>query len=335
MIAPVRFGLVGAGAIAQSYVKVFESSNLTALTAVVDVRADAARALAEIGGGAVLADPRSLAESGICDAVVVCTPPHTHEAICIELIEHDIPVLCEKPLSLNPESVGRMIEVAVRRNVALTMASKFRYVEDVIRAKSILESGILGEIILFENAFTSRVDMAGRWNADPALSGGGVLIDNGTHSVDIARYFLGGVVEVQAVEGKRVQALAVEDTVRLFLRTESGVMGTIDLSWTLNKELSSFIDLYGSRGVVRVGWNESVYRQTGNRDWIRFGEGYDKHDAMQRMVENFCKYLLGEERLLTSLEDILSSAAVIETAYTSMRSDRWVQVPVLHPARIP
>src|SRR5262249_28661728 len=271
------------GGIAQAYAQAFESSEHARLVAVADVRVEAARALADgAGAGCIAYDSyEQMATESTFDAVVICTPPLSHPEICLHFLERKVHVLCERPLAIDSDSAGKMLEAARAAGVKLTMASKFRYVEDVIRAKSIVTSGILGEIILFENAFTARVDMANRWNANPAISGGGVLIDNGAHSVDLMRYFLGPLADVQVVEGKRVQGLPVEDTVRIFVRSQSGVMGSIDLSWSINKELDSYINIYGSHGTIAVGWKESKYRQTSSRDWVAFGKGYNKVQAFR------------------------------------------------------
>jgi predicted dehydrogenase len=219
-----------------------------------------------------------------------------------------------------------MIDAAERAGVLLTMASKFRYVEDVIKAKSIVASGILGEIILFENAFTARVDMSMRWNSNPSISGGGVLIDNGTHSVDLMRYFLGPLMEVHAVEGKRVQGLPVEDTARLFVQSVGGVMGSVDLSWSINKELDSYLNIYGSQGTVQVGWKESRYRQQSSRDWVVFGKGYNKVQAFRDQIGNFARAIRRQEPLLITPEDALASVEVIEAAYRSLREAAWTRV---------
>lgn len=326
MSGPLRFGMVGAGAIAQSYVEVFRGCEEARLAAVADVREEAARSTAE----ELECPPYSSYEDMIAaeplDAILVCTPPATHHDVCLHALERGVAVLCEKPLTLDVAAARRLLDEAARRRTMLTMAAKFRYVEDVVRAKAIVASGILGELVLFENAFASRVDMSGRWNADPSLSGGGVIVDNGTHSVDIARYFLGAIVQVMAVEGKRVQALPVEDTAQIFLRSEGGVMGTVDLSWSLDKELASFITIYGSHGIVQIGWQRSRYRQLSSSDWVTFGEGYDKIDAMRRNVVNFARALRGEEELLITAEDALASVQVVETAYASLREDHWVRV---------
>jgi predicted dehydrogenase len=326
---PLDFGLVGAGAIAQAYSQAFRASRAARVAAVADLRPQAARALAEELGCAAYASHQEMADRVHLDAVLICTPPASHAEICLDFLARRVAVLCEKPLALDAAGARRMVAAAEAAGVLLTMASKFRYVEDVKRAKSIVASGILGEIVLFENAFTSRVDMARRWNAQPGVSGGGVLIDNGTHSVDLVRYFLGPVVEVNAVEGKNVQRLPVEDTVRLFMRSHDGVMASIDLSWSLNKELPSYLDIYGSHGTVRVGWKESRYRQAGSSDWVVFGTGYDKVQALRRQLDNFCAAVRGSEPLLIQAEDAIASVEVIEAAYHSLRHCHWVAVA--HP----
>lgn len=323
----LKFGLVGAGSIAQAYAQAFETSDTACLVAVADVRSNAARALAEGLGCRSYDSYQELADAETAlSGVVICTPPVTHPEISTHFLRRKVHVLCEKPLSIDVASARMMLDVAMENGVTLTMATKFRYVEDVVRAKSIVASGILGEIVLFENAFTSRVDMSSRWNSNPAISGGGVLIDNGTHSVDLMRYFLGPLADVQVVEGKRSQGLAVEETVHIFVRSTRGVMGAIDLSWSINKELDSFINIYGSRGTVSVGWKESKYRQSSSRDWIVFGKGYDKVEAFRNQIDNFSRAIVGEESLLVTPEDALASVEVVEAAYTALRENRWTTV---------
>lgn len=324
----VQFGLVGAGGIAQSYLQAFQTSDIAELVAIADVRAEAAAAMAEKAHCRSFSSHEAMINAIDLDAVIVCTPPVSHPNICIEFLERGVHVLCEKPLSVNSRSAVAMQEAAERSGTILTMASKFRYVEDVIKAKQIVASGILGEVVLFENAFTARVDMTHRWNANPAISGGGVLIDNGTHSLDIMRYFLGALAEVQVVEGKRIQGLPVEDTVRIFAKSTSGIMGNIDLSWSINKELDYYIRIYGSQGTISVGWKESKYRQANSPDWIPFGKGYDKVQAFRSQIENFSKAIRQEEPLLITAEDGIASVEAIEAAYRALHHSTWTPIVI-------
>lgn len=319
----LKFGIVGAGAIAQTWAQAFEGCEHAQLVAVSDVRGEAAKALAEGFGCKSYDTFEAMFNDAKCEAVIVCTPPATHPEICLHFLERKVHVLCEKPLSIEVKSAQQMVETARAAGVQFTMASKFRYVDDVIRAKSIVASGILGEIVLFENAFTARVDMSSRWNANAKISGGGVLIDNGTHSVDIMRYFLGPLAEIQVVEGKRSQGLPVDETVHVFVRSVNGVMGSIDLSWSINKELDSYINIYGSHGSISVGWKESKYRQSASRDWVVFGRGYNKTQAFRSQLNNFARTTRGEEMLLITAEDAIASTEAIQAAYTSLRKEHW------------
>ena len=330
----LRFGLVGAGGIAQSYAQAFAASGEAELVAVADVVPDAARSMAEAFGCKPFQSHEAMLQSGKLDAVIVCSPPASHREICVDFLQKKVPVLCEKPLSVDGKSARGIIDAARRAGVKFTMASKFRYVEDVKKAKAIVTAGLLGEIILFENAFTSRVDMSNRWNSNPEISGGGVLIDNGTHSVDLVRYFLGPIADVQVVEGKRSQGLAVEETVRIFVRSTAGVLGSIDLSWSINKEQESYINIYGTHGTLWIGWRESRYRQSGARDWVVFGKGYNKVQAFRSNIDNFARAIRGEEALLIDADDALASVEVIEAAYADLRRSHWISVGKQEPLKI-
>jgi predicted dehydrogenase len=325
---PLRFGLIGAGRIAETYVQAFAAlaeAGAARIAAVADVRPEAAQGLAQRLECPAFASHRAMSLACPLDAVVVCTPPVSHPEIALHFLRRGVHVLCEKPLSIDLRSARLMAFGARRSGALLAMASKFRYVEEVVEAQRLAASGAVGEIVEVECSFTSRVEMAGRWTSRPALSGGGVLIDNGTHAVDLIRLFLGPLSGVQAVEGIRGQGLAVEETVRLFARNERGALGSIDLSWSVNREAHDYLVLYGTEGVVQIGWRESRWRRTGS-DWVPFGAGYDKVRAFRSQIANFAGAVRGDEELRITMDDALASVEVIEAAYRALDASRWTAV---------
>jgi len=319
---PVNFGLVGAGGIAQAYGDAFTQSKRTDLLAVADVSEENASALAEkCDAEAYKTHTAMLDAQPELDAIIICTPPNTHADIACEALSRGIHVLCEKPLSVTSSDARRMARTAEHNSVILTMASKFRYVQDVEIAKNLVDSGKIGDIILFENAFTGFVDMSKRWNSVPAISGGGVLIDNGTHSLDLTRYFLGPIADIEVIEGLRTQNLPVEETVNICARSESGAIAQIDLSWTINKSLPHYIRIFGTKGEIFLGWQESKVKTDG--DWEVFGTGYDKTGAFLNQINNFAAAIRDEEELIITAADGIASVEAVETAYQSLQKENF------------
>jgi predicted dehydrogenase len=170
-MATTKFAIVGAGAISQGYAQAFQTCDEAEVIGVADLRTNAAQSLAEVLGCQAFDSYHDMSEECDLDAILVCTPPASHPEICLHFIEEKVHVLCEKPFAVSSEEALRVVNAANEQGVKITMASKFRYAGDVIKAKQIVDSGVLGEIVLFENAFTSFVDMSKRWNSDPEISG--------------------------------------------------------------------------------------------------------------------------------------------------------------------
>jgi predicted dehydrogenase len=321
-------GLIGVGAIAQSYVQALAAGDVARIGAICDANANIREAAAEALGCPAYATVAELIAGEDIDGAIIATPPATHRDLACALLGTGIPVLCEKPLTLSAGDAKDIIASARKSGALISMASKFRYVEDINRARSILASGVLGDILMIDNLFSAPVDMRRRWNSDPAVSGGGVIIDNGTHSVEIVRHFGGSIRRVAAVAQNCVGGLGVEDTASLFVETESGARGRIELSWTLAKTSPVFVTVYATEGVLEVGWQQSRYRRTNDRDWTKIGDGYDKIAAFRANVANFCAAIDGTQPLLTDWKDAIASVHVIQAAYRSIAEGGFIDVPV-------
>jgi len=322
----VKITIVGCGRIAQTHLQALEKIDRADLKAVCDVSSQTARSVAEQFKCQAYTDCRKMLASEEPDALIICSPPNTHSKISTLALTQGVNVLCEKPFALNSNEAKQMVLTAKKKKLLLMMASKFRFVDDVVRAKGMLQSGFLGKPVLFENIFCSRVDMSKRWNSRKRISGGGVLVDNGTHSVDIARFLLGPIAYVQAQFGFQIQDIAVEDTATLYLRSTGGVMGTVDLSWSINKEVDSYINIYGTEGTACIGWRESKYKLYEKDKWETFGKGYDKLESFLNQINHFIDCIIYRKKPIISALDGLESVRVIETAYWSSRVNKWMKV---------
>ncbi len=322
----IRVAIVGAGAIARAHADALAASPHFELVYVVDVDAMRASELADKFGARAATSIDALTDGSV-DAAIVSTPPVTHRDVTIALLEAGVHVLCEKPFALERRNAYEMAETAKRCGRVLTMATKFRFVNDLTIARDAIAAGKIGTLYRVTNVFASPVDMSGRWNTDPAFSGGGVIIDNGTHSVDIMRYILGPIESVRAIESTKERAYpAVEDTGRIEVLSAGGVFGRIELSWSEQSAGPWFISILGSRGGIDIGWKGSRRRFDGASEYTAFGAGYDKMAAFAGQIADFAAAIRGERPTTTSLDEAVASVDVIDAAYASMRADRWIAV---------
>ncbi len=270
-----------------------------------------------------------LAGGHFADCGVICTPPSRHAEIAIPLMQRGTNVLCEIPFAPDSAAANKMIDVSRDFGVHLMMGSRFRYITDIIHARGLIQSGILGRILVFEIDFRDVVENNNhkRFLSDDGY--GGVLMDGGIHAIDLARYFFGPLLRIRAEEAQRHQFQDVEDTVKLDMRTKSGAIGTAQLSWTIKNACDDYIRIYGTQGILCIGWKKSMYRLNGVVDWIKFGEGYSTLESMTRQMENLIDAVTGEGIPEITADDGRESVRALEAAYQSLQTGNWIH---LHPA---
>jgi predicted dehydrogenase len=323
----VRVGIIGVGHAGRIHLEAWQGVDGVEIVAIAD-RVPAIRRWGRDLGLRTYADPLDMIARETLDAVSICTPPVHHAQVAVACLERNLDVLCEKPLAVTGPEALRMLRVATRVRRHLLLATKFRHVPDLQRARELIAEGRIGEPVAFEIDFSSMVDMSKRWNSRRALAGGGVVIDNGCHAFDIVAYLFGTVARVHATRLKPLQNIAVEDSATVLVAAGQGLIGRIDLSWSLATGRETFVTVYGSEGTIEVGWRGSRLRPAG-RPPEPIGNGYDKGEAHRRMLTAFRDVVTEGKQAWISPGECLRTVAAVEAAYLSLRSGGWVTVDMM------
>lgn len=250
----LRMALLGGGSIGAVHAQAIHDVEGARLTLVSDGGSGRGRALAERFGAHYLPDANAAATDARVDAVVVATPSGLHAEAAVPAAEHGKHVLVEKPLDVRLARCDAMIEAARRHGTVLAGVFQNRFAPGVARARDALAAGRLGRLVL-ANAVVPWHRPAGYyrdggWHGTRDLDGGGALMNQGIHSVDLLQHLAGPVVRVAAESGTRVHAIEVEDTASAALRFASGALGTLQATTASWPGTPARVELYGETGSI-------------------------------------------------------------------------------------
>jgi predicted dehydrogenase len=322
---PIRVGIVGFGRAGRVHLDAWRAVAGVEVVAVCDPSPEAVVA-ARAMGLPIVSDAQELFAARSLDAVSIAVPPAQHAPLAIAALEQGLDVLCEKPLATHGPAAMRMVQTAARTGRHLLLATKFRHVGDLVATRALIAAGTIGEPVGFEVEFTSRVDMRQRWNARRHVSGGGVIIDNGCHAFDIVSFLFGAVGRVHATHYRPVQPLAVEDSAIILVEGSRGLLGRVELSWSLTTQRETYVVVHGTEGSIDVGWRRSRLRLHGRPERPLDAGHYDRHACHTTMMNAFVGVVSGRRRPWISPGECLRMVAAVDAAYRSLRSGRWVSV---------
>ena len=250
----IRIGIVGAGLIGKKRAEAIASlSENLKVDLVSDIDAEKAAELSRFCGAVSCVDWRELTRRDDIDGVIVATPNKFIREIAISALEHGKHVLCEKPLGRNAGEAEAIWSKAKERGLILKTGFNHRFHPAVRTAKKIVVDGGIGKIYLMRAVYGhgGRPGYEREWRASRDLCGGGELLDQGVHVIDLFRWFLGEFDEVFGKVETFYWDMEVEDNAFAMLRTRSAQVATMHTSWTQWKN-KFLLEIIGEKGYLVV-----------------------------------------------------------------------------------
>jgi predicted dehydrogenase len=251
-----RVGIIGCGLIGNKRAKVIRDDPTCCLAAACDVAVSNAQSIVDrYGDGSASAydDWRLMLDKENLDIVVVSTPNNYLNPITSYAAEKKSHVLCEKPLGRNAGESENMVRVAEGNGVVLKTGFNHRYHPAIFRARQLVEEGMIGKVYFSRCIYGhgGRPGYEKEWRANKEICGGGELLDQGVHVVDLFRWFMGDFEEASGYTPTCYWGTDVEDNAFAFFRTAKGQIASMHTSWTQWKNRFTF-EIFGEAGYLII-----------------------------------------------------------------------------------
>jgi UDP-N-acetyl-2-amino-2-deoxyglucuronate dehydrogenase len=348
-MSTLKFALVGAGVIGRQHGLVMSQlSSSLELVAVADVVPDRARELAAARGGRAYSSLTDALAAEEIDVVVVCTPTGLHGQVAIEALAAGKHVIVEKPAEITVARTDEIIRARDKAGTLVTVISQHRFDPSSEQVLAAIARGELGRV----TSGIASIDWwrgqsyydSGEWRGTWDLDGGGALMNQGVHTVDLLVAALGRPVEVFAYTGTLAhERIEVEDVATAVVRFESGALGVLHATTAAYPGLSARLQVHGDRGSAVIDNDALAFfhatpagadieeKLMGTTQTLAGGGGATASsnpgqlsDAHRLQYLNFLGALAGTDTLRVDLETNRQSIAVITGAYESARTGKPV-----------
>jgi inositol 2-dehydrogenase len=340
--ARLRVGLMGLGRLGRVYARDLASRIAeTRLAAVADPSGSLAEEVAaEFDVPRAYTDPLALVDADDLDAIVICSPTHTHRDLVLAAASRLRPTFCEKPPALSLDDVAAMREAVTRSGMFFQMGFMRRFDSGYAAAKKHVEDGRIGTPLVFKA--TSRDPFRPSLEYANPRSSGGMLIDMGIHDFDLARWFMGDVRTVSVVGGTiaypELATVGDIDNAIASLVFESGKLGVVDLTRSGIYGYDISTEILGLEGTIRIGYlretpvmvmtKNSVAHDTVPYFMERF------RDAYTAQLQNFAQNVLADRPPPVTIDDGLEALRIGVAATQAYESSAAVTVADIQAAKV-
>ncbi|MFH1825114.1 MAG: Gfo/Idh/MocA family oxidoreductase [Candidatus Firestonebacteria bacterium] len=260
----VRFGVIGCGVIAPWHINGILGSKGAELIAVSDNVAEKAKKTGEEYKVDWYDDYKKMIERKDIDAVTIGVPSGLHMQIALEAMQAGKHVLTEKPIEVTLEKIDKMIETSKKTGKKLACVFQGRYFENAKKIKETIEQGKFGKVVLgdmYNKWYRSpEYYKSSGWRATLELDGGGALMNQAIHGIDLLLYYMGDVASVSAYAATLTRDIKVEDTAVAVLRFKSGALGVIEGTTSIYPGFSRKIEILGEKGSVVLEDNNTIVK---------------------------------------------------------------------------
>jgi predicted dehydrogenase len=341
-----KIGIIGCGKIAQvRHIPEYAANPEAELAGYFDLNLERAEQLAHLYGGKAFASYQDLLADPSIDAVSVCTANSSHAEISIAALHAGKHVLCEKPMATTQADCDAMVQAAEESGRYLMIGQNQRLAKAHVKAKELIDSGLIGEIISFRTTFghggpeTWSVDPGkSTWFFDKNRAAMGAMADLGIHKTDLIHYLTGDhVVETTArlvtmdKRGADGELIGVDDNAICIYRLSKGALGTMTASWTFYGAEDNSTILYGTRGIMRIYDDPTYAIQVSNLAGETILYQIDKiqtNDSQTKsgIIDAFMDCLVADKAPEISGKEVAKTMRVIFASIESSKTGRAVTV---------